>query len=111
MRNIEERLNVVKKRAQQLEQQERRRNFCILSLSCALGCILLIVGSSLALPTVMARLPMAEFTDAVGFASIFSSGSAMGYILIALLGFALGICLTIFCIYLHKRIVEDKKND
>ncbi|MEG0813725.1 MAG: DUF4179 domain-containing protein [Clostridium sp.] len=111
MRNIEERVSLVTKRADALKQAKKRRSYRLLGLSSVAACLLLIVGTALAMPGVMIRLSPTEYTNITGFASIFSSGTAMGYLLIALLGFGLGVCLTILCIYLHKRSVEDKHHD
>lgn len=111
MHNIEERMNIITKRANILKQAKKRRIRNILSLSSLAACLLIILGISVAMPNMMSQLSVAEYTDVIGFASIFSSGNAMGYLLIALLGFLLGICLTILCVYLHKRSVEDKNND
>ncbi|MEG0770189.1 MAG: DUF4179 domain-containing protein [Ruthenibacterium sp.] len=111
MRNIDEQMSIVKMRANALAQAKKRRSRRILSLSSAAVCLLLLTGTALAMPNVMARLSVAADMDLSGFASIFSSGTAMGYLVIALLGFLLGSCLTILCVYLHKRSVEDKNND
>ncbi|MEG0963424.1 MAG: DUF4179 domain-containing protein [Lachnospiraceae bacterium] len=111
MRNIEEKVNIVIKRANQLNEIKKRRSRRILTLCSAAACLVLIVGTALAMPSIMAGLSLTEYRDVTGFASIFSSGTAMGYLLVALLGFMLGIFLTILCVYLHKRSVEDKHND
>ncbi|MEG0590875.1 MAG: DUF4179 domain-containing protein [Lachnospiraceae bacterium] len=111
MRNIKEQASIVSKRANELKKAKKRRNCYILSLSSIVVCLLLIMGTALAMPGVTARLSVPEHTNVIGFAGIFSSGDAMGYLLMALLGFMLGICLTILCVYLHKRSKEDKNND
>ncbi|MEG1459065.1 MAG: DUF4179 domain-containing protein [Acetivibrio sp.] len=104
-------MNRITKRANQLKQEKKRRTYRILSLSSVMVCFFLIVGMALAMPDWMAQLAATEYTNTIGFGSIFSRGTSMGYLLIALLGFMLGICLTILCLYLHKRSQEDKKHD
>ncbi|MEG2054594.1 MAG: DUF4179 domain-containing protein [Oscillospiraceae bacterium] len=111
MRNIDERFNIVKMRAKELKQAKRQRDFRILSLCSVTCCLLLIVGTSFAMPNVMSQLSETVYTGVIGFASIFSKGTSMGYLIVALLGFTLGICLTLLCAILHKRSVEDKNND
>ncbi|MEG0803871.1 MAG: DUF4179 domain-containing protein, partial [Pygmaiobacter sp.] len=59
-----------------------------------------------AMPGVMAQMDMTEHLSVSRMASIFSSGNAMGYVMIALLAFVLGVCVTILCVHLQRNAVE-----
>lgn len=100
MRTNEERIAAVKSRAAQLERQKR-----LLALACA--SLAVIVGAALALPHLQTRWRGAAYQTT---ASIFADSAAAGYVLIALLAFALGVCVTVLCFRLrvfHEESEED----
>lgn len=107
MRTNEERVAAVKQRAAQLERQKRQRQKRLLAFACACASLAVIVGAALALPHLQTSWRGAAYHMA---ASIFADSAAAGYVLIALLAFALGVCVTVLCFRLrvfHEESEED----
>lgn len=107
MRTNEERVAAVKQRAAQLERQKRLRRKRLLALVCACASLAVIVGAALALPHLQTRWRGAAYQMA---ASIFADSAAAGYVLIALLAFALGVCVTVLC-YRLRVFHEESEGD
>lgn len=104
MRRHEERVTEVKRRiaARQRKQNLRRNKFTVFTAAAA--CLVLIVGMSLAMPDIAARGDYAGYETA---ASVFHSSAALGYIVIGLLAFLLGVCVTVLCFRLRQMNRED----
>ncbi len=111
MRNTDERVAVVERRVKELARQKKQRRSRTIGLSAAAACLLLVVGMSVAMPGIMAGLAEGDYTGAGMMASIFYEGSALGYVLIGLLAFTLGVCLTVLCVLLRRRSRRDKEDD
>ena len=93
MRSNDERLQAVKKRASQLRRASAKKA----AVAAVAACAAIIVGLSLAIPKVAAGFSEGGFEYSGLTASIFKSGSALGYILMGVLAFVLGVCVTILC--------------
>ena len=100
MRTTDERLAAAKRRAEDIKRQERRRSR-IAAVSGAAACLAAILGLALAIPSVTARFSGADYYGGMT-ASLFS-GESLGYLLVGLLAFALGVCVTVLCVRLHER--------
>ena len=97
MRATDERLAAAKRRAQELQRQRRSR---MAALGGAAACLAVILGLALAMPSITARFSGADYGGGMT-ASIFSGGS-LGYLVVGLLAFALGVCVTILCLRLRR---------
>ena len=97
MRTTDERLAAAKRRARELKRQRRSR---VAALAGA-ACLAVILGLALAMPSVTARFSGADYYGGMT-ASLFSGGS-LGYLLVGLLAFALGVYVTVLCFRLHER--------
>lgn len=107
MRTNEERVAAVKQRAAQLERQKRQRQKRLLAFACACASLAVIVGAALAMPQLQTRWPRCNVSDD---RQHFRRQRAAGYVLIALLAFALGVCVTVLCFRLrvfHEENEED----
>ena len=96
MRTTDERLAAAKRRARELKRQRRSR---VAALAGAAACLAVILGLALAMPSVTARFSGADYYGGMT-ASLFSGGS-LGYLLVGLLAFALGVCVTVLCFRLR----------
>ena len=97
MRTTAERLAAAKQRARELERQ-RRRARGILGAGTA-ACLAIIVSLALAMPGITEG-----FSDTAlggGMAASIFSGRSLGYLVVGLLAFALGVCVTVLCIRLR----------
>lgn len=101
MRTTDERLAAAKRRAEEIKRQERSRRSRIAAVSGAAACLAAILGLALAMPSVTVRFSGADYYGGMT-ASLFT-GESLGYLLVGLLAFALGVCVTVLCVRLHER--------
>ena len=110
MRSAEERISEMHKRARGIRRERNRRRFYAAS-ACALAlCLGLTFAAAI---DFSARMPQisAAGAPAGATASIFASGSVLGYIVVALLAFTLGITFTVFCVRMKKRTDREETDD
>ena len=72
---------------------------------------MLLIGASLAMPGIAASIQTGDYSGFETAASIFHGGAALGYIVIGLLAFLLGVCVTVLCFRLRHMSREDDQND
>ena len=97
MRTTAERLAAAKQRARELERQRRR----VRGILCAgtAACFAVIVSLALVMPGITEG-----FSDTAlggGMAVSIFSGRSLGYLVVGLLAFALGVCVTVLCVRLR----------
>ena len=109
MRNHEERVAETKRRIAKIEREKRLRRNKITMASVVAACLLLI-GASLAMPGIAANIQTGDYSGFETAASIFHGGAALGYIVIGLLAFLLGVCVTVLCFRLRQMNREDDQN-
>ena len=106
MRSHEERVAETKRRIAKIERAKRRRN-TITMASAVAACLALLIGASLAMPGIAANIQTGDYSGFETAASIFHGGAALGYIVIGLLAFLLGVCVTILCFRIRQMSRED----
>ena len=107
MRSHEERVAETKRRIAKMEREKRRRRNTVTMASAVAACLVLLVGVSLAMPGIAAKIQSGDYSGFETAASIFHGGAALGYIVIGLLAFLLGVCVTILCFRLRQMNRED----
>ena len=110
MRSLEERVAETKRRIAARQQEKRLRRNTITMASAVAACLALLIGASLAMPGIAASIQTGDYSGFETAASIFHSGAALGYIVIGLLAFLLGVCVTILCFRLRQMNREDDQN-
>lgn len=106
MRSFEEQMGEIRRR----EELQRRRNQrrCVLlysALSCVC-CLALIVAVANILPS----LNLKTAAQVPGYyGTVLASGTLGGFAVIVLLAFALGVCVTLLGLKLHKRGGQNRK--
>ena len=110
MRSHEERVAETKRRIAKMEREKRRRNTVTMASAVA-ACLALLIGASLAMPGIAASIQTGDYVGFETAASIFHSGAALGYIVIGLLAFLLGVCVTVLCFRLRQMNREDGQNE
>ena len=110
MRSYEERVAEAKRRIAKIEQEKRRRRNTITMASAVAACLVLLIGVSLAMPGIAASIQTGNYSGFETAASIFHSGAALGYIVIGLLAFLLGVCVTVLCFRLRQMSWEDEQD-
>ena len=107
MRSHEERVAETKRRIAKIEREKRLRRNTVTMASAVAACLVLLVGVSLAMPGIAAKIQSGDYSGFETAASIFHGGAALGYIVIGLLAFLLGVCVTILCFRLRQMSRED----
>ena len=110
MRSHEARVLEVKRRIAAREREKRLRRSKIAMASAVAACIALIVGASIAMPDIAARVRQGDYSGFETAASMYGGGAALGYIVIGFLAFLLGVCVTVLCFRLRQMSREDDQN-
>ena len=110
MRNTEQRVAAVKRRAKEIQRQKKARRGRTVGISSAAACLIFIVGLSFAMPGIMAGMANGAYTYVGAAASIFDGSGGFGYVLIGLLAFALGVSVTILSYHIQLRSRRNREN-
>ena len=110
MRSPEERVAEAKRRIAAGEQENRRRRDRRTVALAVAACLALRVGASLAMPGIAARIQINDYAVFETAAGIFRSSAALGYIVIGLFAFLLGVCVTVLCFRLRQMHREDRRD-
>ena len=107
MRSHEERVAETKRRIAKIEREKRRRRNTITMASAVAACLTLLIGASLAMPGIAASIQTGNYSGFETVASMYGGGAALGYIVIGLLAFLLGVCVTVLCFRLRQMNREN----
>ena len=110
MRSHEERVVETKRRIAKIEREKRLRRDKITMISTVAACLALLIGASLAMPGIAANIQTGNYSGFETAASMYGGGAALGYIVIGLLAFLLGVCVTVLCFRLRQMNREDDQN-
>ena len=113
MRSHEERVAETKRRIAQIEREKRLRRNTITMASAVAACLVLLIGASLAMPGIAASIQTGDYSGFETAASMYG-GAALGYIVIGLLAFLLGVCVTVLCFrirQLSRENAQDKEGE
>ena len=111
MRSHEERVAEAKRRIAKIERENRLRRNTIAMASAVAACLALLVGASFAMPGIAASIQTGDYVGFETAASMYGGGAALGYIVIGLLAFLLGVCVTILCFRIRQFSREDGQNE
>ena len=111
MRSHEERVAETKRRIAKMEREKQRRRNTITMASAVAACLVLLIGASLAMPGIAASIQTGDYAGFETAASMYGGGAALGYIVIGLLAFLLGVCVTVLCFRLRQMNREDDQNN
>ena len=107
MRSHEDRVAETKRRIAKIERENRLRRNTLTMASAVAACLALLIGASLTMPGIASRIQTGDYSGFETAASIFHGGAALGYIVIGLLAFLLGVCVTVLCFRLRQMSRED----
>ena len=110
MRSYEERCAEVKRRIAAEKRKKRLRRGRLVMVAAAAACLALLIGASLAMPGIAANIQTGNYSGFETAASMYGGGAALGYIVIGLLAFLLGVCVTVLCFRLRQMNREDDQN-
>lgn len=101
MRTNEERIRLIHKRTEKLKKEKQRKKLQAAVAVCAAGCLVLITGFGLWIASGIDEAA-AEPVYSSGAAGLLTIHGALGYILMGLLSFVLGVCVTILLYRLNR---------
>ena len=104
----EERVAEAKRRIADRQRQRNRRNCRAVVLAAVSVCIFLIAGLSFLMPGIAAGITSHGYADMEMAASVFGDSAVLGYIVIGLLAFLLGVCVTVLGFYIRRLQQEDE---
>ena len=110
MRSLEERVVETKRRIAKMEREKQLRRNTITMVSAAAACLALLIGASFAMPGIAASIQTGDYSGFETAASMYGGGAALGYIVIGLLAFLLGVCVTVLCFRLRQMSREDTQD-
>ena len=116
MRSHEERIAEVKRRIVEKERQKGRQRRQIAAVLGVAACLAVIVGASFAMPGISEQIMQGTSSGFETAGTILGGGTVPGYIIIGLLAFLLGVCVTILCFRIRRldkeeQTEEDQKGD
>ena len=110
MRSHEERVAETKRRIAARQREKRLRRNTVTMAYAVAACLALLIGASLAMPGIAASIQAGDYAGFETAASMYGGGAALGYIVIGLLAFLLGVCVTVLCFRLRQMNREDDQN-
>ena len=114
MRSHEDRVAETKRRITKIERENRLRRNTLTMASAVAACLVLLISASLAMPGIAASIQTEDYSGFETAASMYGGGAALGYIVIGLLAFLLGVCVTVLCFriqQLSRENAQDKESE
>lgn len=103
MRTNEERAGLVRKRTAEIKRERQKKKQRARDCMCIAACLIFVVGIGSFMPGGAAGITGVEIHHASGAASLVGSHTALSYILMGLLSFLLGVCVTVLLYRMHRR--------
>ena len=103
----EERIAEVKRRIEEKERRQRLRYRQIVSAFCIAACLAVIAGVSFVMPGIVGQITPGTSS---GFETA-GGGTTLGYMVIGLLAFILGVCVTILCFRIRQLNKEEQTEE
>ena len=107
MRTNEERAALVRQRTETIKEEQQRKKHKIrmtvlggVSLAACL-CLLVVMGS--AMPQIISGFGEAPVSHTSGAASLLAGSETLGYVIVAIFAFLLGVCVTLLLHVIHRR--------
>ena len=102
MRTDKERIAAMHERAENIREQKKTRRIQIITVAAFAACLGLIILAGTMMPGILGRAP--GFAQNSGMtASILSESSVLGFVVIGIMAFILGILVTILCYRLKNQ--------
>lgn len=106
MRNTDEQLQEVMRRAEIVKEKRIIRNRLHASAIASCACAALLIAVCICLPQLTV---MSENAGMQQYGSLLLAVPYTGYIVVGVFAFALGVCVTLLCI--HWKALEQKEQD
>ena len=111
MKTTEERMKLISQRTDDLKKEikikENLKKRPTVSAGCMAACVMIVVCAGALMPSLIKTAENGDVTYRYGAASIISEAPAAGYVIMGLMSFALGVCLTL--VIFRLRGAEKKR--
>ena len=111
MRSHEERIAEVRRRITEKERQKKRKQRRIVAISCIAACLAVIFGASFVMSGISRQMVPRISSGYETAATILGGGAAPEYIIIGVLSFLLGVCVTILCFRIRQMDKEEQTEE
>ena len=108
MRTNEERSALIHRRIRELKRQQAKKKERLVDLSCVAGSLILILLLAMWSPDSLAHSEGTMAHSAMT-ASLIGGSAFSGYIVMGILSFLLGVCVTILLYHLHRHFRDRKE--
>ena len=106
MRNTDEQLQEGMRRAEPVKEKRSIRKRLRASALASCVCVILLIVVSVYLPRLTA---ISQDTAAGQYGSLLLAASYTGYVIVGVIAFALGVCVTLLCI--HWKVLKQKEQE
>ncbi len=103
MRTNEERVRLIQNRTAEIKQEKRKKKQWMLDIVCITACLLLVINIGIVMSELTTEIEGENIAGPSGMASMIGSHPAVGYIVMGLLAFILGVCVTVLLYRLKRR--------
>lgn len=110
MRTNEERIRLIHRRTAELKKEKHRKKLRAAVAACAAVCLFLITGLGLWISSGIDET-LSEPVYSTGAAGLLTDHGALGYILMGLLSFVLGVCVTILLYRLNRLNRRNRQHE
>ena len=111
MRTSEERARLIHQRTAEIRKEQQKKRQHLVDAACMAACLLLVIGIGVCMPGLMAGTAADSVAHASGTASLIGSHGALGYIIMGLLSFLLGVSVTVLLYRLRKRKERTRQEE
>ena len=111
MRTNEARARLIHRRTAEIKQERQIKKQRRLDAVCMAACLLLVIGIGTMMPGLMRNAADGSIVHSSGTASLIGSHAALGYIVMGLLAFFLGVCVTVLLYRLRRREERKRRED
>lgn len=111
MRTSEERTALIHRRTLEIKQEQKKKRQKVVETVSVAVCIVLVCAMGLWMPELIGGSVQRSGGYHTGAASLIGSHEQLGYILMGILSFLLGVCVTVLLYHLHRRGMEKHRED
>lgn len=107
MKTTDERMALIAQRADKIKKENKMKKRRFMGAGCAAACIVFVVCLGAGMPALTEGISGADISYGYGAAGMIAHDPKVGYIIMGILSFALGVCVTLI---VHK-LFKDKGVD
>lgn len=111
MRTTEERTRLIHERTAALRKEKQKQKQRMIDVAATAACLVLVIGLGLYMPGLMGTVSKVGVMHVSGAASMIGEHAGLGYIVIGIGSFLLGMCLTILLYRLHLKHDQEQQED